>query len=238
MAIPKAKKRKKPIQRRIKGQIQEPVFENIEKMTGAEFHRKRMYAQEFYRMEKDKTDYKKYIVTWATENNYSKDELKNIKANPDFAFNASVGGLARMFSRGVPDEHEHPGIKEFYESMPGLPDEPKPALPWLKDRIQDLIDDGKEILDKKIEISQTKKKEAPPKSIQERLRDASLNMIDPIEDHVELYFEENDKWDPTAINITQILRRAECKQAHARIIKKYYEDFSNYYKILVGQKKK
>ena len=61
MAIPKAKKRKKPIQRRIKGQIQEPVFENIEKMTGAEFHRKRMYAQEFYRMEKDKTDYKKYI---------------------------------------------------------------------------------------------------------------------------------------------------------------------------------
>ena len=98
MAIPKAKKRKKPIQRRIKGQIQEPVFENIEKMTGAEFHRKRMYAQEFYRMEKDKTDYKKYIVTWATENNYSKDDLKNIKANPDFAFNASVGGLARLFS--------------------------------------------------------------------------------------------------------------------------------------------
>ena len=238
MAIPKAKKRKKPIQRRIKGQIQEPVFENIEKMTGAEFHRKRMYAQEFYRMEKDKTDYKKYIVTWATENNYSKDDLKYIKSNPDFAFNASVGGLARMFSRGVPDEHEHPGIKEFYESMPGLPDEPKPALPWLKDRIQDLIDDGKEIVDKKIEISQTKKKEAPPKSIQERLRDSSLNMIDPIEDHIELYFDENDKWDPTAINITQILRRAECKQAHARIIKKYYEDFSNDYKILVGPKKK
>ena len=239
MAIPKAKKRKKPIQRRIKGQIQEPVFENIEKMTAADLHRKRGYAQEFYRMEKDKSDYKTYILAWVSENKYSKEEIKCIKANPDHSFNASTGGLARMFSRGVPDETDHPGMKEFYQSMPGLSDEPKASLPWLKDRIQDLIDDGKEILDKRIEVTETKKKLAPPKSIQERLRDASYNMIDPIEDHIEAYYDgDPQKWDPTGINILQILRRAQCKQAHARLIKKYYEHFSDDYKIFAGPKKK
>ena len=238
MAIPKAKKKKKPIQRRIKGKIQEPVFENVEKMSAYDFHRKRCYAQEFYRMEKDKTDYKTYVIAWATDNEYTKEEIKYIKSNPDHAFHATTGGLARMFTNGVPDEHEHPGMKEFYESMPGLPDDPKPSLPWLKQRIQDLIDDGKEIAERKVEIFETKKKEAPPKSIQERLRDATYNMINPIEDFVETYFDDPEKWDPSKMNILQELRRAECKQAHARIIKKYYEHFADDYRILVGPKNK
>ncbi len=238
MAIPKAKKRKKPIQRRVKGQIQEPVFEDVFKMSASDFHRKRGHAQEFYRMEKDKTDFKSYIIAWATENNYKKEEIKFIKANPDYAFNASTGGLARMFSRGVPDETDHPGMKEFYQSMPGLSDDPKPSLPWLKDRIQDLIDDGKEIINKRVEVTETKKKLAPAKSIQERLRDATYNMIDPIEDYIETYYEDPHNWDPTKLNILQELRRAECKQAHARIIKKYYEHFADDYKIFVGPKNK
>ena len=239
MPLPKATKRKKPVQRRIKGQVQEPTFDKMLELSASDFHRKRLYASEYYRIEKDSKDYKTYVVAWAIANNYTKDELKAIRANTDSACSASTGALARMFTLGCPDETDHPGIEEYYKSMPGLSDTPKSSLVWLKARVQDLIDDGKEILAKKVEVIETKKKEAPPKSIQERLREATLHMIDPIEDFIESYYQDDpEKWDPKSFNVLQTLRRAECKQAHARLIKKYYESFADDYKILVGPKNK
>ena len=59
-------------------------------------------------------------------------------------------------------------------------------------------------------------------SIQERVRDAALNMTEELEDAYESFQKDPENFDPKAFKIVNLLRGKGVKAAHARIIKDFY----------------
>jgi len=60
-------------------------------------------------------------------------------------------------------------------------------------------------------------------SIQERVRDAAMNMTEEIEDAIESFSADPDAFDPKAFKIVNLLRGKGAKAAHARYIKGFFK---------------
>ena len=62
-----------------------PAENELAKMSGEVFARSKRVAQEWYRMEKSKKEFKAYVIEYVK--NTRPDQLKIIKRNPDWRFN-------------------------------------------------------------------------------------------------------------------------------------------------------
>jgi hypothetical protein len=145
-----------------------------------------------------------------SDQGYPKDIIKAFKDTKDNRCGTTVGAIAANLLKGMP------AIRADFN-------EGRSTAEWLSKSIAKIIDDGKddesESEDGVVEV----KSAGYTPSIQERVRDAAMNMTEEIEDAIELFLADPDAFDPKAFKLLNLLRGRQAKAAHARIIKDFYK---------------
>ena len=227
MALPKATKKKKaraPSQRVRKGSLQDPSWEGADGWSGKEYHVKRQHATEYYYRNYKASDLVEYAYDWMLANEYTKKDIKCVKASKSQSLSAVTGYYCRMLTMGCPDIHL--AWNAYWESLPGTGGTPQPISTYIKTRINNAIEEGKTFVDEAEEKAEAEAKRTAnvyKPTIQDLLHKAAMLMTDEVEQFL-------DDWVTSGYDLTfvkdfapvEMFRRAGVKQAHARIIRKGY----------------
>jgi len=202
--------------------VSEPDVSNMSELNGQEFGRLKSQAMDYYRLNHNSSDYKKWTMDWIESNEEWKDKQKVISKNSDSAFSSSLGSLCRLLANGMPDVHED--YKKYWESLPGTMGEIKPFTDHINARLQELHTKGLQEVEQVEEEKKEVEKSGEPyrPSIQERIREASYIMTEFIEQAFDDFYDGKINNFSNVKVLTQ-LRQIGCKQPHARLIKQYYE---------------
>lgn len=184
-----------------------PKWDGAEDWTGDQFNSHFRRAMEFYRLESSGKDLKPQVINWMAKNGYTKDQISEFKKTKDSRCGVTVGGIAACLNRGMPPIHA------------GFNNGKNTAL-WLGTEIANVIELGK--YDVEEEEGTSVKSSAPVMSIQDRVREASLNMTEEIEQAIDLWNDNPETFDPKSFKLLNLLKGKGAKAAHARIIKDFY----------------
>lgn len=204
----------------------DPDWTGAEKWSGHKFHNERTKFAKLYYQNVKTADLKGYLFQYMKENKYSAQDIKAAKAAQHIPTQAGL--YAKLLMTGMPDLQEKHA--EFWSKKAGVTGDMRPVSEYVKEQIELAIENGKERVDTVVEVEETKA--TPPKpSIQEVMRNAAAVMARDIDDVVEDFVDTLDvkiikKFEPYAM-----LKKAEAKANHARIIKTFYEE--NYAELVM-----
>jgi len=230
MAMPKIKRKKPrlPSERISKGKLQDPKWDGADGWSGEEYHQKRQAATDYYYQNYKVSDLHDFAFTWMLNNDYTKQDVKCVKAAKSQSISAVTGYCCRMLTMGCPDEHL--AWNAYWESLPGTGGTPTPISQFCKTRINNAIDEGKTFVEEanRLAAIEAKINSRPKPTIQELLHNAAMGMAYDIEGFL-------DEWTRADYDLQMakefepvtMLRKAGVKQAHARIIRKCYIESVN-----------
>jgi hypothetical protein len=215
-----------------RGANPDPKWADWEKMSGAEYHKFRRMAAQYYYQEYKTADLLPDLYAWMKENKYSVEDIRLVKAVGSFNL-TQAAIIARCLRTGMPDFNEKEAA--HWAELEGTMGDLKPVSIFVKERIVEAIERGKTIK----EPEEAKAADAPPAfqpSIQDRLREAAYKMTDEIEDAHDEFLKDPEAFDPKAIKMVNLLKGKECKGAHARIIKDFYQrPYSEILEVMAGK---
>lgn len=197
-----------------------PKWDGCETWDANKFMSHFRESMSYYNMNHSGKDLKPKVIDWMGRNGYTKDQIKTFKATKDWRSSLTMGSIAACLLRGM-----QPVRPDFNSG--------KNTAQWLGSEISKILEDGKndiepEVVEEKIN--------APVVSIQERVRDAALSMVDEIEDTIESFSQDPETFDPKAFKVLNLLKGKQAKAAHARIIKDYYKrQYDEYAELQEGK---
>lgn len=202
--------------------LDSPTWEDWEELTGEQFHRKAVAARDWYYQNYKPVDLYPFVTQWMAKNpdEYSKDDIKAVKAAPGHSLSVTAGISAKLLLSGMPDYNKKED--EYWQSLPGTMGEMKPVTVFLRKQIQEAIKQGAEIVKVKTKETKAKANTYQP-SIQERMREACVIMADEIENFVNEFLMEYDTKLLKSFEPVKLLRKVGCKAGHARLIKTWYQ---------------
>ena len=187
-----------------------PKWEGHEAWNETQFLRFFHSAMNYYRLESSGKELKPKVINWMSANGYTKEQIKAFKDTKDNRCSTTVGAIAANLLRGMP------AVRADFNDG-------RNTAQWLGHAIAKIVDEGKnDEIDAEEGAVEVKPLVAQP-SIQERVRDAAMNMTEEIEDAIELFQTDPDAFDPKAFKLLNLLRGKQVKAAHARIIKDFYK---------------
>jgi len=223
MAMPKTKKKAPRAAPRLKrgGKLAEPKWDDLEKMTGAKIHAHRRFVHSWYYENFKPAELYAFVAEWMIKEEYSKEEVKAVKAAPNSALSITAAIVARMDMMGAPrlakPEADH------WLSLPGTMGELKCSIDFLKESVAKYIEAGKDKVAEKEEEEKEKVNVYVP-SIQERIRDQAIEQSEDIDIWLEGWIEDPNSFDPKGFNFKRHFGSKGVTQAHARKLKSFYED--------------
>lgn len=188
-----------------KGRDMTPKWDGCESWDGDQYHRFFRQSMEYYRLEKSGKDLKPEVVKWLQKMG-STEVLQEFKDTKDSRCSLTMGAVAANLNRGMLP------VREDFNNG-------KNCAEWLSDQIREVIEAGKNDLRAEEEAETPK---APVITIQDRLRDASLAMLDEIEDALASFSDAPDEFNPKQFKVLNLLKGRQAKAAHARIIRDLY----------------
>lgn len=190
-----------------------PVWSNIAAMTSEEYSGHVRKALEFYRMESSPKELKPKVIDWMGRNGYDKTTIQRFKKTKEWRCHLTMGAIAACLIKGMPD------IREGFNSN-------RSAVEWLKREIDTVIRDGENDQDDAPAATEAApvKPAAPVLNIQDRLREAAVDMVEDIDTAVDIWITDPDTFDPKSFKIVSMLRGKGCKAAHVRHIKGFYKN--------------
>ncbi len=198
-----------------------PRWDGADEWTGEQFSKNFRIAMEYYRLEFSSKDLKPKIVEWMKTQGWHPDSITEFKKTKDNRCSGTMGGLAACFLRGMPEVHA--GFNEGRDSAK-----------WLEEQINKVIAEGKD--DTESEEITEKKETAPVVSIQDRVREATFNMTEEIEEAIESFSADPESFDPKQFKILNLLKGKQAKAAHARIIRDFYKrQYEEYLEVAEGK---
>ncbi len=198
-----------------------PRWDGADEWTGEQFSKNFRVAMEYYRLEFSSKDLKPKIVEWMKTQGWHPDSIVEFKKTKDNRCSGTMGGLAACFLRGMPEVHA--GFNEGRDSAK-----------WLEEQINKVIAEGKD--DTESEEITEKKETAPVVSIQDRVREATFNMTEEIEEAIESFSADPESFDPKQFKILNLLKGKQAKAAHARIIRDFYKrQYEEYLEVAEGK---
>jgi len=188
-----------------------PVWEGCEQWDGDKFHKHFRNAMDYYRLESDIKTYKPIVVKWMESQGCTKSDIAALKKVKDNRISTTMGAIAHCLVRGMQSQRA-----DFNNG--------KDTAEWLRKEIVDVIAQGKDDVDPEIAAAEKEaaKAEVYTPSIQERVRDAAMNMTEELEDAYYAFQTDPENFDPKAFKVLSLLRGKGVKAAHARIIKEFY----------------
>ena len=220
--------KKKTIVRKTKN-TNVPNFEGSAEWDGEKFSRAKDAAFEYYRLEKKNADFKKYVMEYVKASDKWKEHATTLAKAPDNKFNSTLGSICKLTTQGMPDVH--PKYNEWWESLPGTMGTPKPHHTYIDKWLEEILSIGEKVVEVKKE-EEVKKKDTYVPSIQDRIREATIHMVQDFEQALD-DFCEGKITDFKAIKPLSLLRQLQCKQPHARLIAMFYEQQIAEYKELL-----
>ena len=198
-----------------------PKWDGHEEWNTDQFMRHFRHSMDYYRLESNGRDLKPKVIAWMEQSGYTKDQIKEFKDTKDFRCNTTMGSIAANLLRGMP-----PVRADFNEG--------RDTTQWLKEEISKVIASGKD--DYEPEEPAEEKAAAPLVSIQDRVREATFNMTEEIEEAIDSFSRDPESFDPKAFKILNLFRGKQTKAAHARIIKDFYQrQHDEYVELQEGQ---
>ena len=223
MAMPKTKKKAPRAAPRLKrgGKLAEPNWDDLEKMTGAKIHAYRRFVHSWYYENFKPAELYSFVAEWMLKEEYSKEDVKAVKAAPNSALSITAAIVARMDMMGAPrlskPEADH------WLSLPGTMGELKCSIDFLKESVEKYIEAGKDKVAEKEEEEKEKVNVYVP-SIQERIRDQAVEQSEDIDIWLEGWIEDPNSFDPKGFDFKRHFGSKGVTQAHARKLKSFYED--------------
>ncbi len=194
----------------------EPEWDGWEAWSYEKFRKTMHWGYFYYNYFSNAKEMIPAIINWMTHEEYSKEDIKAYKAAPDHRTSVTMGSTATMLMRGMPELHPQ--------------SEERSVAIWLKEKLGPIIAEGKEIIKtQKVEEKVT----GPILSIQDRIREASLTHMEGIVDWLETWLVNPAKFDPKGLNVINFFKSREINQAHARVIRDFYEPLYNEITLLV-----
>lgn len=198
------------------GKAHEPKWDGVETWTGEEFSKFRHVAMDYYRVEPKSADYKKWVISWVTNNTDWKKHSKLLSKNSDSQFNPTLGAVCRMLSLGMPVEHK--AYSEYWESLPGTLGKLKNPLEFINEKLKELLANSENIFE---EIKETKKEDKPQQpTIQDRMNEIANKHILHFEEFEDRLMNGETVSDPKAFDY---LKSANCPQQLIKKIAGFFE---------------
>ena len=199
-----------------------PSWEGWETWTGQQVHRHREFCRSFYYENYKPADLYPAIYKWMEQSGeYTKEQIKHAKAVPSSFTSITSAIVAQCFLDGAPDYVK--AEDEYWQSLPGTMGEKKGPSEFLKKRIEGYIERGSQVVEEKQEEEKEKANVYIP-TIQERIRDQSIDMVEDIDVWLETWVEDADSFDPKAFDFKKHFQKLQPSQAHARKMKSFYDD--------------
>jgi len=181
-----------------------PTWEGHEDLSATEFAKKFRDAMQYYNLEFNAKDLKPAIIKWMKTEEYDPAIIEKFKKTKDWRCSVTMGSIASCLMRGMP------AVRSDFNAG-------RDAKEWLRNAITEVLNRGTS------DIEDDEEKEATPVvSIQDRVRDAALRMVDQIDEAIESFYANPDVFDPKAIKVLNVLKGNQVKPAHARLIKDFY----------------
>lgn len=222
MAATKKAKKVKVQQPRIrKNMLQDPSWVGAENWDGAKYSSAKHAARDYYNNNYGTSDLTDFTFQWmADQDRYTRQDIRAAKLAKANSVGPAVGIVARMLTMGMPDVHE--AYNKWWLSLAGTGDkEPRPWSEYLHDRISLAIAEGKTYVEEAKAEEKAKANVYVP-SIQERMRETCINMVDEIEEFLEAMITGLDPVAVQEFNPVNILRGKQAKPGHARIVRNWY----------------
>ena len=224
MALPKTKKKAPRAAPRVKrgGKLASPGWEGWEEWTGEQIHRHREVCRSFYYENFKPADLYAFIFQWMKQSgDYTNEQIKHAKAAPSYVLSVTCGISCKTLLDGAPDYVEKENV--HWESLPGTMGSKKPVSDFIKKRVEEAITAGSKVVEVK-KVEEKAKKDVYVPTIQERIRDQSLQMVENIDEWLEGWVQDADSFDPKGFDFKKHFQKLQPSQAHARKMKTFYEN--------------
>ncbi len=185
-----------------------PKWDGHENWSADQFAKHFRISMEFYRLENTGKELKPKIINWMSQAGYTKDQIAQFKKTRDSRCTITMGAIAANLLKGMPIARA-----DFNEG--------RSTAQWLGEQITKVMMEGAKDIGEEETIEQ--KNTAPVVSIQDRVREATFNMTEEIEDAIEAFSTDPESFDPKAFKVVNLLRGKQAKAAHARIIRDFYQ---------------
>ena len=226
--VPKKKPRNQV--RRKAGDVDIPSFEGCESWSGEKFNRARRHAhQEIYANVKP-ADMMPSVWTYMKKHGYTAGQIAAAKAATHIP--VQVGIYTRLLAMGMPDLHQ--AHKDYWESLNGTSGEMYPVSRYINQQLELAIEAGEPLVEaKRLADKQAAKSPATAKpTIQDVMRETAVRMSEGIDEVVDAFIENPGVDVVRNFEPLSILRIAEAKANHARVIRKFYDGaFSELYAV-------
>lgn len=219
----KKKKTRSPLSLDEKYTGSEPEWDGCEKWSYEKFRKEKHRGYYYYNYFNSAKDLIPNVILWMTKNGYSKSDISAYKEAPDWRTSITMGSVATMMNRGCLSKH------------PAAPDDEKDSSEWLRKSIDAVIVEGQEKLNNK--KADTDPSTVSVVSIQDRIRIATHNHMEELEAWLDEFLINPETFDSKKINVGNYFKSREINQAHARIIRDYYEPIRNEIEQLVNPPK-
>ena len=218
MALPKTTRKKKARLAPIKKVKNAFSFDGWENMSGQQYHNHVRYIRDDLYANNKPADLAPEVYAWMKENGYSKLEIDAVKKRGP---NVTIGISCKMLRGGMPDFN--PKHDEYWQSLAGTSGTIKPASEYIRKTLVECIEQGKKIVQEvKAEEKTTANVYVP--TIQERIREQSLDMVEDIDDWLEMWVVDPASFDPKGFDFKKHFNKLQPSQAHARKMKGFYEN--------------
>lgn len=197
-----------------------PVWEGCESWPATQFTKYFREAMQYYNLEFSSKDLKPAVVKWMIANEYDALNIDAFKQTKDWRCSSTMGGIASCLLRGMLNQRE-----DFNGG--------RDVVLWLDEAIARTIAHGQDDIVEATEAST--KPVVPPVSIQQRLREASIRMMEELDDAIEELIANPDNFDTKTIKVLNLLKGKQVKAAHARLIKEFYTtEMMDYSELVSG----
>jgi len=192
-----------------KGRDLSPKWDGCETWDTNQFLRHFHSAMAWYRLESSAKELKPKVIDWMGRQGCTKADIAAFKKTKDNRCGTTMGAVAACLIKGMPAQRA-----DFNDG--------RDTAVWLRARINEVIEQGKDDKDDSDEVVEVKKDVYTP-SIQERVRETSMLMTEEIETAIEAFQTNPESFDPKAFKVLNLLKAKQAKAAHTRIIKGFYQ---------------
>lgn len=186
-----------------------PKWDGSENWTSEQFTRHFRMAMQYYNLNNSGKDLKPQVINWMGSNGYTKSQIEEFKRTKDWRCQITMGAIAACLNKGMPATH--PGFNNGRDTAE-----------WLRTEIARVTAQGKEDFEPVVE-EKTAKSAAPVVTIQDRLREASIQMTEELESAIDSFILDPDSFDPKSFKVLNLLRGKGAKAAHSRYIKSFFQ---------------
>jgi hypothetical protein len=191
-----------------RGKDHSPSWEGCEQWTVDDFTKNWHDATRYYNLEFNYKDHKIAVVKWMLEEKLAKETITSFKRTKDVRCSSTMGTISSCLLKGMPEHHPNFNKNANVKS-------------WLLVRINDTILDGKN--DTIDDISDPIGEQEKALLKQHKIKEFSLMLTEEIEDTIEAWNTDPDKFDPKKFKVVSLLRAKSAKPVHLKLIKDAYE---------------